>query len=214
MLLSNPLVFLAILFALLGLIFIIIAIVMVMKRKSFALSMNFVTALLILFLSALFGTISIANQGYHTLTGEELAATIRVEPTGEQKFNAWVSMPNGSEHVFSLTGDQLSVDAHILQWKPLANIFGLRTSYELANVAGRYSTPIDEKTKVLTTYSLSYEKPLNMFDLRRKFALFNPLLDAEHTSATIINTNRFEEFRVMVSSKGLLLGKINKETGQ
>jgi hypothetical protein len=211
MLLSNPLVVFAILFALLGLIFLIITIAGIKKRKLFAPATNFITALLMFSLSALFGTISIAIQGYHALTREELAAIVKVEPTGKQKFNARFSMPDGSEKIFSLAGDQLYVDAHILKWKPPANIFGLHTSYELDRVAGRYAIINDETTKAHTVYSLSKNKPLNMFDLRQKFALLNPLLDAEYGSATFINSNSAEEFRVMVSTTGLLIRKNDKE---
>ena len=214
MLLSNPLIILAMLFAFLGLIFLIITVVGVKKRKLFAPATSFVTALLMLSLSALFGTISIAIQGYHALTREELAATVKVEPTGVQKFNARFLMPDGSVEIFSLAGDQLYVDAHILKWKPLANIFGLHTSYELDRVAGRYASLNDETTKVHTVYSLSRDKPLNMFNLRQRFAMLNPLLDAEYGSATFINSNSAEEFRVMVSTTGLLIRKTDKEPGR
>ncbi len=207
MLLSNPQIILAMLFAFLGLIFLIITVVGVKKRKLFAPATSFVTALLMLSLSALFGTISIAIQGYHALTREELAATVKVEPTGAQKFNARFLMPDGSVEIFSLAGDQLYVDAHILKWKPLANIFGLHTSYELDRVAGRYASLNDETTKVHTVYSLSKDKPLNMFNLRQRFAVLNPLLDAEYGSATFIKSDSPEEFRVMVSTTGLLIRK-------
>ena len=207
MLLSNPQIILAMLFAFLGLIFLIITVVGVKKRKLFAPATSFVTALLMLSLSALFGTISIAIQGYHALTREELAATVKVEPTGAQKFNARFLMPDGSVETFSLAGDQLYVDAHILKWKPLANIFGLHTSYELDRVAGRYASLNDETTKVHTVYSLSKDKPLNMFNLRQRFAVLNPLLDAEYGSATFIKSDSPEEFRVMVSTTGLLIRK-------
>jgi hypothetical protein len=205
--LSNPPIILAMLFALLGLIFLIITVVGVKKRKLFAPATSFVTALLMLSLSALFGTISIATQGYYALTREELAATVKVEPVGEQKFNARFLMPDGSVELFSLAGDQLYVDAHILKWKPLANIFGLHTSYELDRVAGRYASLNDETTKVHTVYSLSRDKPLDMFNLRQRFAMLNPLLDAEYGSATFINSNNAEEFRVLVSTTGLLIRK-------
>ncbi len=122
-------------------------------------------------------------------------------------------MPDGSEKTFLLAGDQLYVDAHILKWKPLANIFGLHTSYELDRVAGRYALLSDETTKPHTVYSLSEDKPVNMFDLRKRFALLNPLLDAEYGSATFINTNSVEEFRVLVSTTGLLIRKVDKESG-
>ncbi len=210
----NPLFVAAMLFALLGLIFLIRAIITLKKRKVFSTAMNFVIALLMISLSALFGTISIAIQGYYALTREELAAIVKVEPTGEQKFIARFSMPDGGEKAFSLAGDQLYVDAHILKWKPLANIFGLHTTYELNRVAGRYATLNDETTKVHTVYSLSKDRPLDMFDLRRRFAILNPLLDTEYGSATFINSNSREEFRVMVSTTGLLIRKTEKETGQ
>jgi hypothetical protein len=214
MILSNPLIVVAMLFALLCLFFLIMTIVALKKRKLFGTVMNFVIVLLMISLSALFGTISSAIQGYHALTREELAVIVKVEPTGEQKYMAWFFMPDGSEKVFSLTGDQLYIDAHILKWKPLANIFGLHTSYELDRVAGRYATLNDEKTKVHTVYSLSRDKPLDMFYLRRRFAILNFLLDAEYGSATFINSNSAEEFRVMVSTTGLLIRKTEKESSQ
>jgi hypothetical protein len=214
MILSNPLIVIAMLFALLGLIFLILTLAALKKRTLFGTAVKFVVALLMISLSALFGTISIAIQGYHALTREELAAIVKIEPTGGQKFIARFSMPDGSEKAFSLAGDQLYVDAHILKWKPLANIVGLHTSYELDRVAGRYAVLNDETTKVHTTYSLSKDSPLDMFDLRRRFAFLNPLLDAEYGSATFINSNSAEEFRVMVSTTGLLIRKTEKEIGQ
>lgn len=211
---SNPLIIIALTFALLSLTFFTMAITGLKKRKVFGTAMNFVVALLMLSISTLFGTISIAVQGYQALTREELAAIVHVEPIGEQRFMARFSMPDGREKVFSLAGDQLYIDAHILKWKPLANIFGLHTTYELDRVAGRYASLNDQTTKVQTVYSLSQDKPLDMSDLRRRFAIFNFLLDAEYGSATFINSNSREELRVMVSTTGLLIRKIDKEPGQ
>jgi hypothetical protein len=208
----NPLVIVAMLFALFGLIFLIIAIVRIKKRKLFASATNLLIALLLISTSALFGTISIAIQGYQELTREDLAAIVKLEPTGEQRFSARFSMPDGSEKIFSLAGDQLYVDAHILKWKPLANLFGLHTSYELDRVAGRYAILNDEIKKVHTVYSLAKDKPLNMFDIRQRFAMLNPLLDAEYGSATFISSNNAEECRVMVSTTGLLIRKSENES--
>jgi len=210
MVLSNPLIVFAILFAFLGLVFLIITSTVLRKRRFFATATNLVTALLLFSLAALFCTISIAIQGYRALTREELAAIVKVEPTGEQKFSARFSMPDGGEKAFSLAGDQLYVDAHILKWKPWANILGLHTSYELDRVAGRYAMLNDETTKVHTVYSLSKDKPLDMFRLRQRFVILNPLLDAEYGSATFINSNSAEEFRLMVSTTGLLIRKAEK----
>jgi hypothetical protein len=214
MIFSNPLLVFAMFFGFLGLIFLITTIAALRKRRLFGTAGNLLAGLLMLSLSSLFITLSIATMGYHALTTEELAAVVKVEPTGEQEFTARFSMPDGSEKTFALAGDQLYVDAHILKWKPLANIFGLHTSYELDRVAGRYATLNDETTKAHTVYSLSQETPLNMFDLRRRFSILSPLLDAEYGSATFISSNKTEEFKVMVSTTGLLIRKSQRQPGQ
>lgn len=212
--LSNPLLLTTVLFALLSLIFSVVTIAAIKKRKIFSTSISLLLALLMLSLSALSGTISLAIQGYRALTREDLAATVKIEPLGAQQFRARVILPDGSQKVFSLAGDELYVDAHILKWKPWANIFGLHTSYELDRVAGRYTVLTDETSKAHTVYSLSTDKPVNMFELRQRFAMLNPLLDAEYGSATFINTNAAEEFTVMVSTTGLLVRKVEKEQGK
>jgi hypothetical protein len=214
MLLSHPLIITSVILVFLGLILLIIALVGMRKRKLSVTAAIIMAALLIFSLSALFLTISIASQGYHALTGEECAATVKVEPVGEQKFNARFSMPDGNEQVFSLAGDQLHVEAHILRWKALASLFGPRISYELDQVAGRQAISNNEKPKALSVYSLSYEKPLNMFDLRKRFVPFALLLDAESAPAMVISANTPEEFRVMISPTGLLMRKIEKEAGK
>ena len=211
MTLWSPLNIAAMIFALLGILFLIMTMAALKKRRVFGTALRFVVALLMISLSALFGTISIAIQGYHALILEELAATVKVEPVGGQKFIARFTMPDGSEKTFSLAGDQLYIDAHILKWKPLVNLFGQHTSYELDRVAGRYAALDDETSKVHTVYSLSKDRPLDMFDLRRRFAFLNPLLDAEYGSATFINSSNAEEFRVMVSTTGLLIRKTEKD---
>jgi len=206
---SNMLIILTILCALLALFFLILTIARTKKRKLMSAGRNFIATLLMLSLSALFATISVSIHGYQALTREEQAAIVRISPAGEQKFSARFIMPDSSEKVFVLAGDQLYVDAHILKWKPFANILGLHTSYELDRVSGRYSDLHDERTKVHTHYSLSKNKLFNIFDLRQQYTLFSPLLDAEYGSATFINSNSSAEFRIMVSTTGLLIRNID-----
>ena len=207
----KTLVIIAILFALLSLISMIAAIGALKKGKIFGTAMKFIITLLMLSLAALFGTISISIQGYRALTKEELAAVVNVEPTDVQKFTARFTFPDNSVQVFSLTGDQLYVDAHILKWKPLANLLGLHTSYELDRVAGRYENLQDETSRVHTVYGLSKKKPVDMFHLRLRFKMLNPLLDAEYGSATFTGSGQAAEFKIMVSTTGLLIRKTEKE---
>ena len=82
--------------------------------------------------------IVIATEGYRALTHEEIAAVVKTEPTGEKEFTAHFRFPDGHEASYRLAGDALYVDAHILKWKPVFNLLGLHTVYELDLVAGRY----------------------------------------------------------------------------
>ena len=206
----SILVIVAILFALLALISLIAAIGTLRKGRIFGTVIKFFVTLLMLSLSALLGTISISIQGYHAFTKEELAAVVTIEPLDGQKFTARFTFPNNSQQVFVLAGDQLYVDAHILKWKPLANFFGLHTSYELDRVAGRYESLADETHKAHTVHALSTKKPLDMFHLRRRFGVLTPLVDAEYGSATFIGSDKAEEFKIMVSTTGLLIRKTEK----
>lgn len=211
MILPAPLVIITILFALLALVFLIAAFAALKKRKIVGTTMKFILALFMLSLAALFGTICISIQGYHALTREQPAAVVKIEPSGAQKFNARFTFTDGREQVFSLAGDQLYVDAHILKWKPIVNILGLHTAYKLDRVTGRYKKVSDERSKLRTAYALSENEPVDMFDLRRRFEILKPLVDAEYGSATFIGSKSAEEFKIMVSTSGLLIRKAEKE---
>ncbi|MBN1895279.1 hypothetical protein JW906_12330 [bacterium] len=206
----NSLTILAVLFGILGLIFLGYTIGAIRKKKFLRSTTNLLSGLLMLTVSALFFVISISIQGYRALTKEVTAAVVRVEPLDHQKFIARFSIPGEDEKIFSIAGDQLYVDAHILKWKPVANLFGLHTAYELDRVGGRYFDLEDERNKLRTIYSLSKEKTLDMFNLRRRFAVLSPLVDAEYGSATYIQSDVAEEFRVRVSTTGLLIRKAER----
>jgi hypothetical protein len=204
----NPLLIMAILFAFLSLGFFITSIV-ALKKRVFGVAASLALALLMLSLAGLFGTISIATQGYRALTREEVAAVVKVEPIGPGRFSAQFRFADGRWATLRLAGDELYVDAHILKWKPIANFLGLHTSYELDRVAGRYAKLEDEQTKARTVFTLSQKKPVDIFSLRRLYPfLFKPLLDAEYGSATFVTAGEAAEFEVRVSTTGLLIRRV------
>lgn len=162
-------------------------------------------ALLLLSVAGLLATLAVATQGYRALTFEDVAATVTIVPAAAQRFSATFRFPDGHDERFTLGGDELYVDAHILKWKPIVNVLGLHTAYELDRVAGRYRLLTDETTKPRTVFSLVQPKPLDLFDLRRRYALLAPLLDAEYGSATFIDAARPAELELRVSTSGLLI---------
>jgi hypothetical protein len=204
----------AILFAILCAFF-FIAFIMAFKRKRFfGIAVNITLVILLLAVFGLFGMISIATHGYHILTHEEMAARVKVEPTGPQKFTAQFRFNDDHTVSFDLAGDELYIDAHILKWKPIANFFGLHTSYELDRVSGRYVNLDDERIKLRTVFSVSKKKTIDLFDLREKYPILKLLVDTEYGSATFIMANRPEELELRVSTTGLLIRHMTSQTEQ
>jgi len=168
-----------------------------------------VLGLLALAVAALAATISIATQGYRALTKEEVAAVVLTRSTGDASFEAQFLFPDGRRQTYELSGEELYVDAHILKWKPIVNVLGLHTAYELDRVAGRFPDLADEQDASRTVFSLATEKPIDMFSLRQRYSLLSPLLDAEYGSATFIPANRNAEFELLVSTSGLLIREVS-----
>jgi hypothetical protein len=116
-----------------------------------------------------------------------------------------VRYPDGRQSAFALAGDEIYVDARILKWKPIANVFGLHTGYELDRVAGRYRDTEQERSAPRTVYALGEDKPVDLFGLRRRHAFLAPLLDAEYGSATFVPVTQPAELELRVSTTGLLI---------
>ena len=156
-------------------------------------------------LGLLEGTITVGIQGYRSLAREELAARIAVRPTGPKRFTATLRFPDGREASYTLSGDELYVDARILKWHALANLLGLNTAYELDRVGGRFRAIEQERSASRTLYALGREKPLDVFELRRRYTFLAPFLDAEYGSATFVPVTEPAELELRVSTTGLLL---------
>ena len=155
--------------------------------------------------AALCATIALGVQGYQALTHEQVAVFVDVAPTGPQSFEAAFQFPDGRLARFRLLGDEIYVDAHILKWKPIANLLGLHTAYELDRVSGRYANLRDERIRPRSVHSLAAAKPVDVFDLHRRFPPFSLLVDTEYGSATFIIADRPARYEVRVSSTGLLV---------
>lgn len=200
-----PLAVVAVLLALVAVVMLVAGVAALGRRAWLGGLFSSLVAALCFALAALAATVGIGVQGYRALTREEVAARIRTTPTGPSTFRTTVTLADSSVHMFDLAGDAVYVDAHILKWRPIANLLGLHTAYELDRIAGRYDDLDDERTRPRTIYSLAEEKPVDMFDLARRYKLLAPLVDAEYGSATFVETRRVAEFEVRVSTTGLLV---------
>jgi hypothetical protein len=106
---------------------------------------------------------------------------------------------------YPISGDEIYVDARILKWHALANVLGLTTAYELDRVGGRYRGIDKERAAARTLYALGREKPVDLFDLRKRYTFLEPFLDAEYGSAAFVPVNEPAELELRVSTTGLLI---------
>lgn len=196
----------------LGLLLVLAGVIALFRARFLAFAVRMLLGLALAFLGALLGLISLGMEGYRALTREETAARLTVQPKAPQRFSARVVYRDGREATFDLAGDEIYVDAHILKWKPMANVLGLHTAYELGRVAGRYRDIGQERSAPRTVYSLGRDREVDLFDLRTRYTFLAPLVDAEYGSATFVPvpaTNSHNgnpaEFELRVSTTGLLI---------
>jgi len=207
---EEPLVLVMAGFAMLSAVLLGAALAAVRKRRWIGGSMTLMSALLLLALAALAGTLGVAMRGYQVLTREVVAATVATRPIGPERFVATFTFPDGRREQFEITGNALYVDAHIVKWHPRLNFLGLHTAYQLDRVAGRYDRLEDEQTKPRRIFALSSPTPVDMFEIARSLAVLRRLgrlgrvVDAEYGSATFIAAREPTQLELRVSTSGLL----------
>jgi hypothetical protein len=189
----------------LGTLVLFLAVTALWRRHPMRATFRLLWAVTFLAVGIAAGATAAGIQGYRAFTHEEVAATVRTEPVGPKRFRATFQFADGDETSYVLAGDQLYIDARILKWKPIVNFLGLHTAYELDRVGGRYYELGEERVSPRTVFPLGEERPVNLFELRQRYTLLAPLLDADYGSATFIEVNGPAQFEVRVSTSGLLV---------
>lgn len=202
---ASPLFLVGLAFGIVGLLQMAAGFVVLFRREPVGFAVRLLIGLAVTAVGAAATVIAIGTRGYQALTHEEVAARIRVKPSGPQRFDAQVRFPDGRTSGYVIAGDELYVDAHILKWKPIANVIGVHTAYELDRIAGRYRSVEQERTGLRTVYPLGEPKALDLFDLRKRAAWLAPLYDAEYGSASFVPVDRPMDLEVRVSTSGLLI---------
>ncbi len=202
---NTTLVVAAVIFSLASILFLGNAITALRRARPLKTFNRLIAFALCLALGGVFGGLALSTSGYKALTREELAARIEIERLSPERFIAVFEYADGHRQVFDLAGDEFYVDARILKWKAPANLIGLHTAYELDRVAGRYASIDDERSRSRSVFPLAAPNLVDLFDLRRRFPILEPLVDAEYGSASYITASDGASLELLVSTTGLLL---------
>ncbi len=205
---SSPFLIAAVALLFFGVTLTIAGMVSLVRAKTGSFVLQAFVGILLIFTGILAGMIAFGIQGYHALSKEEIVAHISVSPIVPQRFAATLRFPDGKISSYILAGDEIYIDAHILKWQPLANLFGLHTAYELDRIGGRYRDIEQERSAERTLQSLKQEKPVNLFELRQRHTSLAILVDAKYGSATFIPVSAPAELELRISTTGLLLREI------
>lgn len=206
---NSPFLLSAVILIVFGLILTVAGFVALFRAQVGSFTFRTVLGLLFLASGGLAGMIAFGTHGYQKLTREETAARISVSPVAPQRFAATFYYPDGRVASFILEGDEIYIDAHILKWQPLANLFGLHTAYELDRVGGRYRDIEQERAAKRTLFSLEQDKLVNLFDLRQRHTFLAIVLDAKYGSATFVPVIQPAELELKISTTGLLIREIH-----
>jgi len=209
---ASPLFLVGAAFGLIGLLQMAAGFIVLFRRQPVGFLVRLAIGLAVSAAGLAAALVAVGITGYEAFTRETVAARIHVTPSGPQRFDARVKFPDGREAGFVLAGDELYVDAHILKWKPVANVLGLHTAYELDRIAGRYRSVEQERKGIRTVYPLAAPKVVDLASLRGRYAWLGPLLDAEYGSASYVPVTKPTELEVRVSTSGLLIREVEPKS--
>jgi hypothetical protein len=151
---------------------------------------------------------------YQRLTAEQPAAELQFTRTGERKFSAALSFPDGERQQFELKGDEWEVDARVLKWHAFANLVGFDTAYRLERISGRYTDIQDEQALPRTVYALNPPQRVDFWALVHRFHDWVPWMDALYGSATYLPMSDGALYEIKVSQSGLLARPLNQAARQ
>jgi hypothetical protein len=208
---TSPLFIVGTAFGLIGLLQMAAGFIVLFRRRPGGFLVRLLIGFAVSALGLAAAMVAVGIRGYEAFTRETVAARISVTPSGPQRFDARVKFPDGREAGFVIAGDELYVDAHILKWKPIANVLGLHTAYELDRISGRYRAVEQERKDLRTVYPLGTPKAIDLFDLRERHAWLGPLLDVQYGSASFVPVTKPAELEVRVSTSGLLIREAEKK---
>ncbi len=142
---------------------------------------------------------------YARLTHEQQAARVTSRQLGERHFAVSLQAKNAPARHFEVRGDEWQIDARVLKWRAMGNLFGLDTLYRLERLSGRYGDVASERAARRTVHHLAEEAGLDLWALTRRYPRYVPLADAMYGSAAFVPMAEGAEYLVTVSSTGLVV---------
>jgi len=151
---------------------------------------------------------------YQRLAHEQDAGELKFNRIADRHFNARLQYPGGNAQNFELRGDEWQIDARVLKWRPLANVFGFDTVYRLERISGRYGDIESERNASRSVYALNEPKFLDVWQIARQYSDHLRWVDALYGSAAFLPMADDAHYQVSVSQTGVLARPLNQAARQ
>jgi hypothetical protein len=165
------------------------------------------SGLALILIAACAGLLVVGFDGYQRLTLERPVAQLQFRQVAPQRYDAMLSLPDGTRASYPLSGDQWQIDARMLKWQPFANVLGFDSAYRLDRLAGRYERIADEQGRDRTVHALGEPPRIDLWDFLRQRNL--SWFDAYYGSATYLPMADGAKFDVTVTQSGLIARPAN-----
>ena len=197
--------------ALLGFVALLVTLRRLFRVQLFAAGRSALAAALLVAGSAFLFAFSLTLHTYARLTWEEPVAHLSFVELGPQLYTATlVRAPSGDVDTYALNGDEWQLDARVLKWRGIANVFGLDARYRLERLGGRYADIEQEKTAPRSVYGLGEAPALDLWLLARAYPRWLPFVDAVYGSAAYLPMADGARFQVTISQSGLIARPTNE----
>ena len=152
----------------------------------------------------------VSIYGYAQLTDEQEVAMIQFSATAPGSYSARLMVEGERDRIYELSGDEWQIDARVVTWEPPATILGLDPIYQLDRLSGRYSDIEDEKSEPRTVHSLAESRPVDVWDIARRFPVLAPGVDAYYGTATYVPMADGARYSVSLSRDALIARPANE----
>jgi len=190
--------------AALGVLIFFVGLSRLWHRRIIAGCLDALAGLLLVAISAPIVAISMNLYTYDRLTYEAPVAEVRFQERAPQHFWTYITLPHTRAMIFDLRGDEWQLDARILKWHGITFLLGFDTAYRLDRLNGRYRNIAQEKTAARTVYSLGEDQGLDVWAIIQKYKRWLPWIDAVYGSATYMPMVDGAQYRVTISTTGLI----------
>lgn len=197
-------------FGLVGLIFSVLAISRLRRRKIAAAGLHGTAGCCALLLGGALVAVALNLHSYQRLTHEQTVAEIIFRQFEPNAYGATLSPTGGGEtQRFVIRGDEWQIDARVLKWHRIANILGMDSYYRLERLSGRYASLSSERNGSRTVYGLVPEEGLDLWAIVKRYERWVPFVDAVYGSAAYLPMANGARYEISVTQSGLLARPAN-----